>query len=288
MGTGLSGVTGRGRWVWWALLLASGVLFAGKLGCGVEPASIEVSPSGLVLTHLDQEVMLEAAAFGVRGEPIAVPALTWSADDPDIATVDAAGRVRPTRSGRTTVRVQSGGVEVEVPVLVTLYSELDVKPGELQLVTGESQRIEARVFDELGLLVEAWIAWHSRTPEVVQVDADGVVHAASPGAGEIEVSAQHLQAIVPVSVVPPAIKRLEVTPPTLELEVGVPQQVRAMAVDERGRELALPVEWASSDAETVRVSDSGVVTALRPGRAAVTALHRASGHSAVVSVRALL
>lgn len=66
--------------------------------------------------------------------------ITWSSNNPEVATVDENGRVRALKSGVSTITATSGGKSASIAVTVTegaldelnMYFGMDIKSGELK------------------------------------------------------------------------------------------------------------------------------------------------------------
>jgi alpha-tubulin suppressor-like RCC1 family protein len=82
---------------------------------------------------------------------------------------------------------------------------------------------------------------------------------------------------------PPPVARVTVTPGTVDLVDGDSVQLQATATDSGGRALGdHPVAWSSSDPATIHVTAGGLVIALAPGGATITATIEAVRGSAAV------
>jgi hypothetical protein len=96
----------------------------------VEVAEIEVVPPSITVIAGNSE----AASAVVResgGEVLAGRAVTWTVDDPDIATVTSEGLVQGWAPGTTVVRASSEGVSGATEVEVLSVPEPEPDPGEL-------------------------------------------------------------------------------------------------------------------------------------------------------------
>jgi uncharacterized protein YjdB len=77
---------------------------------------------------------------------------------------------------------------------------------------------------------------------------------------------------VRVTVTPPAVAAVQVTPGEVTLAPGGRSQLAASARDRRGNPLAgRVVTWTSSDEDVAAVSSAGRVIATSAGRATITA-----------------
>ncbi|HUF68343.1 MAG TPA: Ig-like domain-containing protein, partial [Longimicrobiales bacterium] len=102
-----------------ALLLASGP----ALSCtevdvtAVDIAMLEVEPQSLSLTVGDT-ARLSATLRDANGNELSGRAVTWTSSSPDIAMVDAGGRVAALASGTTVIEASSNGIRNEAMVVI--------------------------------------------------------------------------------------------------------------------------------------------------------------------------
>lgn len=152
----------------------------------------------------------------------------------------------------------------ELPVeSITLSQET------LELVEGETARLTATVAPDNA--TDKTVTWTSNKPEVVSVDASGLVTAVSAGEAKITASAGEKSATCSVTVTPAEVPVTEVivAPATLELEVGVGFQLKATIKPDNAS--VQTVAWSSSAPEIVSVDDTGYALALSAGDAVITA-----------------
>ncbi|QJC53909.1 hypothetical protein HGI30_21865 [Paenibacillus albicereus] len=95
----------------------------------LETTRVELARPELVLTAGEAAVQLEAKAVSGAGVPT-VAALTYSSSRPDVASVDADGKVKPLRAGSAVIRVVSadGYGVAELNVTVKAAAEPSVSP----------------------------------------------------------------------------------------------------------------------------------------------------------------
>lgn len=99
-----------------AALLASAAVAPAQ-----EAASVQVSPTAITIRHHRHPHALQVLGRTADGYSLDLhAAATYASADAKVATVDAAGWVRPVASGRTTVTVTAGGKTTAVPVTVEL------------------------------------------------------------------------------------------------------------------------------------------------------------------------
>jgi uncharacterized protein YjdB len=162
---------------------------------------------------------------------------------------------------------------------------LRIEPSTIFLLPSENTRISPRALREDGApAAPVRVTWQSLRPDVASVDQSGNVVGLSAGQGVIQAIAPGgLTGTAPVVVQQAEIAIRARNPYTLSpgqtdtLHVVVPQQ--------NLREVnPVQLQWASSDPSIVRVSLSGLVTAVAAGRATIAARGLLQQHTIDVTV----
>jgi serine/threonine-protein kinase len=157
----------------------------------------------------------------------------------------------------------------ETPVAVR------VTPTTLTLGPNDSAHLQAAVTSGDGRAAKQPVAWSSSDSTVARVTSLGVVSAGKPGSATVEARVGVARSAAAVTVTGPQtleVSTVEVTPPRVQITAGRSLRLRARAQDEAGTPITgQRTEWSSSDPDVARVSASGVLTAVSPGTATITA-----------------
>ena len=217
------------------------------------------------------------------------PTVSWSSNNESVARVD-------TRTGKVSL-LQAGDAVLTATANdgsgVSASYELHVQPGATaltlsgvpaQMKVGDTAAITATVEPE-GLTGQT-VTWSVSRPSVAYVDADGTLHALTPGectvtavCGNASASASFVVA-TPVEAVKSALNDvyLDKTTNTVDANNFV------FVYPKNATNPALT--WKSSDPTIVKVSGAGVITALKKGTAVITATAH-NGISAIFTVHAV-
>ena len=153
-----------------------------------------------------------------------------------------------------------------------------ITPGSPAVVVGDTLRLRARAVDAGGRPVEGARILFQQAGAMFEgrVDSAGLVTAGAVGTFPVVVSA-----IVPgakpviqridVRMVPGAASRIDVMPRPTRLLAGQHVRLDASVWSRAGDRRDDRIEWRSSLPQVARVGTGGVLTALAPGRAIVTA-----------------
>lgn len=151
---------------------------------------------------------------------------------------------------------------------------------------GDTVRLSARatLSDGTAQDVPAAAAWQSSNAQVVRVSAGGLVTATGPGTAQVTATHQEMTGSEAVAVV--TVTNVEVSADTVSMKIGSPTPLSALARRSNGSSIDVTgvASWSSSDPAIARVSSSGVVTALAPGRVAITARYNGASGSHAFSV----
>jgi hypothetical protein len=250
------------------------VVLLGLLGaCGPVPDTLTlIEPPERLLRAPGQSVRLEYVAHDARGQRLEAPLkLRWVSSAPEVATVED-GVVTARRSGRATIEVSGGKARASTSFVVSIPGRLALRAGEHGfLEVGRAERLFATAQDELGKRIrDASPEWRSHDESIARIE-EGKVVGVAPGVATLTATLGHLSQELSVQVVP-AFSRVVVEPARHTFtKRGQELQLRARVFDSRGRAVeGVPVNWFTSNASVVRISSSGLVTAVGPGRALVT------------------
>ena len=192
---------------------------------------------------------------------------------PDSAIAELSG------SSITPARFSAIGVAGPVSIIA-------IVPALLDLQIGDSRPLRADLTDALGnALRGASVTWASGAPSIASVSAAGLVTALSAGGASITATAQGKMGTASVTVAPPPVARLQITSPDTTLAVGRRLQLTAIASDAGGTPVpGAVIAWASSAPSTVSVSSAGLVVALTPGSAQISALSQGKSDTVAIQV----
>ncbi|MGD8698782.1 MAG: protein kinase [Gemmatimonadales bacterium] len=175
-------------------------------------ASVRLSPNALPLT-VGETGSLSAAALDASGRRLSGRRVSWSVQDPAVASVSSDGQVRALAPGTTQVVATIDGRRAGASVTVRPepVASVTLSPDSLELDPGASGSLSPTVRGARGsILTGRALAWQSSNPAVATV-VDGAVRGVAPGRATITATAQGFagQAIVVVRAPPVVIDATE-------------------------------------------------------------------------------
>ncbi|MXW53803.1 MAG: hypothetical protein F4Z66_07455 [Gammaproteobacteria bacterium] len=250
--------------------------------------SIVVEPSALTLTSIGDTARLTARVLDGNGHPVAEALVTWSSSDRRVATVNDRGRVRAVDPGDAFVTARSGDTSTTTAVNVSQsVDRVVIDPSVLTLTSiGDTARLTARVLDGNGYTVfDAAVTWSSGNPAVATVDRRGMVTAVKNGEAVITVRSGG-EADTAAVTVSQSVSRIVIEPAAATLtSLGETAQFTTRTLDGNGYPVSgAAVTWSSGNPAVADVDRRGLVTAVKNGRARITARAGDAATSAAVTV----
>jgi len=252
-------------------------------------ASISVAPPSVSVT-VGQTSQLTPTVKDANGAVIAGAPVSWNIDNGSIASVSSSGLVTGLSPGTATITATSGSAHATVSVTVASAppNAVIVSPSSVSLLVTQRQQLIAVVTDAGGHTISgAPVAWSSSNSAVAAVGSTGLVIAVLPGTVTITATSGSVSgtASVTVSLVP--VRKVSVTPDALTMIVGDVQQLTLTLQDSANNVLSPTghsVLWSSSSVGVATVTAVGLLTAIAPGAALISAKVDALIATATVTV----
>ena len=172
------------------------------------------------------------------------------------------------------------------PAAPPKVASLSISPGSATLIAGSTQQFSASTRDASGnLLSGRAITWSSTAAATVTVDANGLLTAIAPGTGSVTALSEGQSVSATVTVIPVPVASVAVEPTSASLIAGLTQQFAATLRDAAGGTLSgRAVAWSSDAPAIAAVDAAGLVTAIAPGTATVSAESEGRAGSATLIV----
>lgn len=239
-----------------------------------------------VALYVGQTRTVTAIKRDAAGGVIAGRSVSWSSSEPGIANVSTVGVVTAIAPGSASVFATIDGKTAALPVSVSLVpvKQVSIAIPSGSLYVGSSVSATATAADSAGNpLSGRTVAWSTSSATVLTVTSGGVVTAVAPGTADViaEVEGVRATATITVSLVP--VATVTVSPSSASLYVAQTADLNASPKDSAGNTLTgRVVTWSTSEAAVATVSATGIVTAVAPGAATVTAT--VEGKTAAVTI----
>jgi len=261
-------------------------------------SEVQVAPPSVTIKIGERSGLL-ATAFDRIGNVIPTVRIIWSSNNVAVARVDNNGTVTGVGGGVAIVEARAGTRKGQAAVQVVgappappptppvvgaspppgpdafagqvvgagPTAVLRIEPPTVYLLPSENTRVSPRALREDGSpAAPVAVTWKSLRPDIASVDQNGVVVALAPGQGTVQVtSSGGLTATAPVVVQPSDIAIQEPVP--LIMSPGDVDTLHVVVPAQGGRLVSpLALQWSAADPAVARVSLTGVVIAVTPGR----------------------
>ena len=170
----------------------------------------------------------------------------------------------------------------------TAVAVVAVTPPSGTVVVGATMQFAATPEDPNGNpLSGRAVTWGSSAPGVASVDGSGMVRGVAVGAATITATSEGKSGTASVTVASVPVAAVAVTPPAVTIPQGQTVQLTATPQDASGNALGgRVITWASGNRAVATVSGSGLVRAVAPGAATITATSEGQSGTASVTVTA--
>jgi len=256
-------------------------------------ASVAVLPSAATLV-IGGSVTLQTVAYDANANPLTGRSIVWASSASQVATVDASGKVTAIAAGTATVSGTVEGKTASSAITVTVIpvAAVAVIPGSAALDVGASKAFTAVATDANGnTLAGRPVTWASANTSIATVSTAGLVTGTGAGTTNITATAEGrtgtAQVVVTATTPPPPIPvaSVVVNPGTASLNIGGSVTLSATLRDANGATLSgRAITWSSSATAIATVSSTGVVNAIAPGSATITATSEGKSGSATITV----
>jgi uncharacterized protein YjdB len=164
-------------------------------------------------------------------------------------------------------------------------SSVVVTPDTATLVVGKSVTLTAKTYDAASNELSGRnIAWTGSNDDVATVSSSGKVTALAPGSVTITATSEGKSDNATITVIAP-VSSVTVSPDSVSVIVGKTSALTAAVRDASGNALnGRAVTWKSDKTAVATVDANGVVTAVAPGTATITATSEGKNGNAKVVV----
>ena len=239
--------------------------------------SIAVTPSPSSLPIGETEQLTATGTYTDGSTQNLTQTATWNSSAPAAASVSATGSALAKAIGTATISATSGSVTGNASLTVTpaVALSLNVVPATLSLPLGSTSQLQAiaNMSDGSQQTLSSSVTWQTTQSAMATVNAQGVVTAAGQGAAQVSATYQGLTSSASITVGPPVLVSIAVTPASPSLPVGEIQQFKATGTftDGSKQDLTQSATWTSSAATIAPISPAGLANGVVVGSTTITA-----------------
>lgn len=250
-------------------------------------ADITIAPSTATI-GAGTILQLAATLRDAKGNVLGGRTVSWSSDQPTIASVSESGVVTGLTPGAARITAAADGKAATALITVTPVPivSIDVTPASPSLTVGGTVQLTATARDAQGNALPGRVmTWISGAPSVATVSQTGQVSGVGIGTAIIFAASEGVSGSTQVNVSTVAVGQVRVTPSSSNLQLGTFVQLSAEVLDGSGSPLTgRTVLWSSSDQSVAAVSGTGRVQSVSPGTVTITATADGVAGTATVTV----
>ena len=208
------------------------------------------------------------------------PTVVWSSSHPGVASVTQNGLVKGYMTGTATITARAGQSTATCVVTVTpiLATELVLNAYQTEIGVGDIFRLVATVYPDNA--TNRTVSWTIPPTDVISYSCNGnECLFVGEKAGQVTITARTTDGtnlskscVVTVRGIEPVfipVQSISVSPSSVRMTVGATRQLTATVLPANATNRA--VRWTSSNNTMVTVGSDGRITALKTGKATVTA-----------------
>ena len=191
----------------------------------VASVSVALSPSTI---NVGQNAQASATLRDAANNVLTGRFVTWTSDNPAVATVSASGVVTAIAAGSTQIRATSGGQAGTAVLTVTPIpvASVSVSLAASPIQIGQTTQATATTRDaNNNVLTGRVITWSSDNTSVATVSGTGLVTAIAAGSANITATSEGKNGSASLTVIPVPVATVTLSAPTSPMTVGGTQQL---------------------------------------------------------------
>ncbi len=252
--------------------------------------SMSVAPTGASVPLGTPEQFTATGNYTDGTQQNLTSSVTWTSSAATVATINAAGLATPVGAGSTTIKAVSGSLSSSTTLTVTPAAlvSINVTPANPSVTQGATQQFTATgtYTNNSTQNITATVTWASSATTVAAINGAGL--ASTPGAGSALITATSgsISGSSAITVNPPQLLSIAVTPAAPSIALGINQQFTAMGTYNNGTQqnLTASATWGSSVTTVTTVSAAGMATSLSAGSSVISATSGSISGTAALTV----
>ena len=213
--------------------------------------------------------------------------VTWASSKQSVATVSSSGQVTALAVGTSTITASAGGksatCQVTVSKAIVPVESVTLDRKEMKLSVGEESVLRATVSPSDA--TDRALVWSSSNPSIVTVDQGGCVKGCAEGLALVTATAGGKSASCQVQVSRGVVPVVSIALDRTSISLETKQTTTLIATVSPADATDKTVTWSTSNAEVATVGQDGLVTAVKEGRAVITASAGSKSATCEVTVK---
>ena len=193
--------------------------------------------------------------------------LTFTSSHPLLLTLDKDGLGTAISAGDVVITAASGNIAGTAKLTITPaeLTSIRISPDKASAIAGRTQQfsLEGSFSDGTTLPLTTGVVWSSSNPSVAKIETNGgLATALAQGLITITAVSEKINNIAHLTVTPPELTGIHITPENPSRRSGETQQFTAMGffTDNIERPLKTDVTWESKDSSVATINEDGLIT----------------------------
>src|SRR5271163_1527388 len=276
-----------------ANVIATSGSITGSTPVTVSPAalvSLTIMPANPSMAAGQMQQFSAAGTFSDGSMQDVTSSVSWTSSSIVVATISGTGLATALAQGSTTIKASSGSASASTKLTVTSATliAITVSPAGASLPKGTSQQYNAQgqFSDGTSSNITASATWSSTATAFVTINSSGLAQAVSVGSANISATSGSTTGITGVTVVPPVLVSLAITPANPSIAAGQTEQFTATGTfsDQSTQNLSSTVTWSSATTSVATISATGLATSLVKGSSTIGAASGSVNTSTLLTV----
>jgi uncharacterized protein YjdB len=220
---------------------------------------------------------------------ITTPKINWNSSNADIISVSNTGLLKALSIGtsviKASVTTESGSIitnENNIEV-IAVDKKLTIDNVIEDIIISKTHQYTTTFTNELGEIDNLKVSWNSSNSSIITVSSEGLITAISEGLATITASTTTADGNIintedTVTVVT-IDERISINNPIEDLNINNTHQYTTTYTNSSGETENTAITWQSSNTNVLTVSNTGLITAIAPGEAVVTATVNSSNNT---------
>ena len=238
--------------------------------------SLAITPAKPKLLIGQQQQFTAVGTYGDGSHQDLTSSVTWTSSSVSVASGNS-GVATAIATGNTTIWATAGSIKASVSLnvsSVTLVS-LAVTPGNPSIAAGQMQQFTAtgNYSDGSHQNLTSTARWTSSTPSVATIAAGGMASGVAQGSTTIQATSGSINGSTSLTVTPPTLVSITVTPTNSSIAAGQQQQFTATGnyTDGSHQSLTSTATWTSSATSVATIAAGGLATGVAAGSTVIQA-----------------
>src|SRR6266550_1447147 len=284
-------------------IIATRGLHSGRATLTVIPSTVASAPVASVTVVLPKSTLIVGQAIQAldttrdsTNRVLTGTTVVWTSSNVTVATIASSGMITARAAGTTMIAATSGAATGTAPLSVTTstsppVASISVTPASSSVLVGATVQLSATTRDASNnVLTGRLVTWSSTNAGIASVNSSGLVSGVSAGTTQVTATSEGIASSATITVTaaaPLPVATVTVSPTTANLQVGATVQLTATERDINNTLLTgRVVTWSSSNIGISTVSSTGLVAAVSPGNATITATSEGKTATSAISVLA--